>query len=165
MEYATVPHGVHTFDMALYNGALFVALGVDDDRYPVARSHDGGMTFESVPFYRDGEAVPTENGKMINRCYDLFLLKDSLYALYFDDLYRFDETLSAFVFEKPFLTRAKVDGITVPIQSDALFADRLFYTTTTLYEAELFEDGVSDPELVSFDGVERVSDLFVWADS
>lgn len=165
VEYATVPHGVHTFDMALYGGVLFVALGVDDGRYPVARSHDGGMTFETVFFYRDGEAVPTENGKMINRCYDLFLLKDSLYAVYFDELYRFDKTLSAFVFEKPFLTRPSAGGVAVPIQSDALFADRLFYTTTTLYAAELSEDGVSDPEAISFDGVERVTHLFVWEDT
>ena len=45
-KYATVPNGIHTYDMASYKGELYGALGARND---VVRSSDGGQSWSRVP--------------------------------------------------------------------------------------------------------------------
>jgi hypothetical protein len=69
LEYRTIPHGIHTFDMGGYNGELFAAIGPDDDA-PVVRSTNGGLTWT---------AAISEIGR--TRFYELYELSGTLFAV------------------------------------------------------------------------------------
>ncbi|MEJ8306481.1 hypothetical protein [Saccharibacillus sacchari] len=68
----TIPGGVHTYDMAYYQGNLFAATGWDSDA-SILRSSDGGQTWSK-------SGIPI-GGKESGRNYSLFPLNGNLYAV------------------------------------------------------------------------------------
>lgn len=58
-KWRTIPSGVHTYDMTLYNGRLYAALGVDgNEGHVIAVSDDLGSTWSTLripPFEHDGK--------------------------------------------------------------------------------------------------------------
>lgn len=84
--YRNIPGGIHQFDIAEYDGMLFVGLGVANGQYPIAVSYDGGQTFSQVTMYENGLPLDTDSptGTSLQiRVYDFFILNDQLYAIYF----------------------------------------------------------------------------------
>jgi hypothetical protein len=69
VEHRTIPHGLHTFDVALYGGRLFAALGGEETpaEKTVLASGDGGQTWTPV----------TDE---VQRVYSLFELNGVLYG-------------------------------------------------------------------------------------
>lgn len=88
-----LPFGLHTFDMAWFEGRMYAAVGADRGEYPIAYTEDG-VNYQTLPLYKDGEAVYTGNSEVI-RCSNLYVLGDNLYA----DFWYEDETVSRAIFE------------------------------------------------------------------
>lgn len=135
----SIPGGLHNFDIAEYEGKLFVGLGVEPGRSPIACSEDGGATFVPVEMRKNGSAVATE-GEFI-RVYDLFIHQNKLYAAFWQnngdteptyDLYRYEN--GVFLFDNQWYgklaSRAYTSGI---IGAKAEFKGNLFFTTGYLY--------------------------------
>ena len=76
----TIPNGIHCFDMAEFDGKIFVGTGTEDFDNTVAMSKDGGETFEYLPLYQDGDLFDTSSCSM-SRCYELTEYNGDLYAL------------------------------------------------------------------------------------
>jgi hypothetical protein len=73
VKYRTIPHGVHAFDMAGYDGELFVAIGPDGGA-ALLRSADGGLAWTSAI----GEVYLDD---YYNRFYELYELEGTLFAV------------------------------------------------------------------------------------
>jgi len=164
VEYATIPHGVHNFDMCVYDGMLFSAIGTDLDSYPIVFSRDGGEHFETVPMLKDGKPVEPARASEgeVNRCYNLFTLSNGLFALYRRALYRYDPACESFVFVKEYGSFFLDADTYVPIVSDCEFGGKLFFTTMFLYRASEEGDTLSSPEEIVLPDEEKVSDLLVY---
>lgn len=128
-----IPKSIHNFDMIEFNGLLFAAGGALSVNNMITVSHDGGETFEPVPFLCESEI--TDNIQI--RVYNLFALKGELYAVFSDcSIYRYTD--SGFVYETHwngnagFLSKAVLD--------DALYfvSSRLF-RTDNIYRGEVIE--------------------------
>ena len=133
-----IPGGLHNFDMVEYKGKIFCGLGVASGEYPIACSSDGGRTFAPVAMYRDGIPLDTSGSQNV-RVYDLFLLRDSLYAafMYGDteityDLYRYDD--GKFVYDNQWYQKIHQIQYTNTIIGDkAELNGKMFFTTGYLY--------------------------------
>lgn len=98
----SLPGGIHAYDIALFEGKLFAALGVVAGEFPVAVSEDGGKTFRQLPLVKDGVSLQT-TGSFI-RVYRLLEKDGALYAIYYNsggeqsslELYRYET--GAFVY-------------------------------------------------------------------
>lgn len=73
IKYRTIPYGVHTFDMAGYDGELFASIG-PDGAPGLLRSSDGGLVWTSAI----SEVNPDD---YFNRFYELYELNGSLFAV------------------------------------------------------------------------------------
>lgn len=166
-EIDTIPHGVHNFDMALYQGRLFAALGVDTDSFPVAVSDDGGQSFSTLSLLRDGKEVSVFREDDYNRIYDFFIHGENLYLLYYDDLYLYREggksaKVGYFDFVSSWEGKYQLAKETyVPILAKASFAGRYFFTTETLYVCDEVNGLLGDPQPLSPNGFDRIYDLYV----
>lgn len=137
--------GLHTFDIIEYDGMLFAGLGVLRGSYPVVCSTDNGVTFENVVFYKDGVKIDTTSSQNV-RVYDLFVMKDTLYAVFmygdFEityDLYRYEN--GVFVYDNQWYGKIHQIKFTNNIISGkAQFKDNMFFTTGYLYATENMEN-------------------------
>ena len=109
----TLPGGIHNFDLESFNGSLFASIGAEAGQFPILRSNDGGLTFQSVRMLKNGAQLDT-SGADTNRTFDLISLNGELYVTYLYyaeadaesgkaavanyELYRFDEAENAFVY-------------------------------------------------------------------
>lgn len=161
-KHRVIPHGIHTFDIVYYHGALFAGLGVEPGKYPVVRSEDG-ESFLEISFEKEGLAVDTTRGTLV-RTYDLIVFQDTLYAtlvlgddapLY--ELYRFDEEKNAFVFESDLsqsISRVKYNHMR--ITSKVCFDDRMLLVTGKLYETKDMESFRE----IKLEGETLIADLY-----
>jgi len=79
-KFRTIDGGVHVYDMAAFEGKLFAGIGTDKGWYPLSVSTDGGKTFASVPFYKDGEQIHISDYDY-SRIYELLVCNNKLYAV------------------------------------------------------------------------------------
>ena len=154
----SLPVANHVFDIAEYEGKIFVGLDVRAGEYPLAVSKDKGKSFENVKMRKDSKPLDTSKGSVV-RVYDLFELKGSLYALFryregdtkLFDLYKYEK--GEFVFVSPWYDKLEakkyVSGF---IGADAVYADRLWFTTGNLYTTADMEnvEKVNDDEKTEF---------------
>lgn len=159
----TIPNAKHVFDIAEHGGAIYAGLGAEAGRSAIARSTDGGQTFEPIGLYKDGQEVDTADMKW-NRVYDLFTLGDGLYAALFlydgeavtYDLYRLEG--DAFVFDNQWYGKvSQVRYIGNIVGGKAQHRDRLYFTTGYLYVTT----DMSDCKKIVFGEGEVVYDLCV----
>ncbi len=160
----TIPHGVHNFDMVLYDGMIFAALGVDTDTYPVVMSEDGGKSFVPLPILREGKEVSREKEGLYNRIYDFFLFEDALYLLYYSNLYLFrPENGGYFDFVSSWEDCYRISSETyVPLISKCSFAGRYFFTTEELYVSEDENGYLGKPAPLLPGGYKRIHDLLIF---
>ncbi len=157
-----IMNGIHVFDLALYDGMLFAALGVDEWHMPLALSRDNGVSFETVPTVMDGLPVLAEG---LNRVYDFFVFEDALYCLYNDNLFIYNEDAASPQFHFVTSWSKKYDLVKetyVPIIAKAAFGDGYFFTTERLYFCRYTEEGLSLPEEIALQHADAVTDLFVY---
>lgn len=88
-----LPYGLHNFDIAWFQGRMYAAIGADRGEYPIAYTEDG-VTYETLPLYKDGKPVDTTHSNVV-RSANLYVLGDELYA----DFWYEDETQARAVFE------------------------------------------------------------------
>lgn len=161
----TIPHAVHNFDMVLYDGMLFAALGVDNDTYPVVVSRDNGASFETVPLFCDGKPVSTQKEGSFNRIYDFFLFDDRLYLLYYDNLYGLMQEDGQLFFT--FLASWENDialsqDTYVPITAKAAFANSYFFTTQEAFYRCRSENGLlGTPQVLTPLEGSAIHDLYI----
>ncbi len=135
---AVLPHAVHTFDMTLFHGKYFAAIGTDKDFCPLLVSPDG-TSFTPVPFTVEGQPFAGLPNDPDNRIYDLFVYKDALYAVYRSLLFRYREEGEIGVFESVADLSGQVqlaDGVYVPILAKTACADCYCFTTGFFYIAD-----------------------------
>ena len=161
----TVSGGIHNYDMVEFHGKLFAGLGVDAGGYPVSVSTDGGESFTSVPFQKDGAAVSTAGYEYI-RTYDFFVQGNTLYAtLTLDDsyeIYRYDESLGVFLYKMNFKENVKISKYKInPLGEKVSFDGSIYFTTGYLYQTTDFETLTP----ITLPGSVRVFDLFVAEDT
>ena len=129
----------HVFDIAEYEGKIFAGLDVRAGEYPIAVSSDKGKSFENVIMRKNSKPLDTSKGSII-RVYDLFEFKGKLYALFryregdnkIFDLYKYEK--GEFLFVSAWYDKLEVKKyISGFIGADAVFADRLWFTTGNLY--------------------------------
>ncbi|MBE5951702.1 MAG: hypothetical protein E7260_08950 [Lachnospiraceae bacterium] len=133
--------GLHTFDIIEFDGMIFGGLGVLRGSYPVVYSKDNGETFENVVFYKDDEKLDTTGSEKV-RVYDLFVMKDKLYAvfMYGDtevtyDLYRYEN--GKFVYDNQWYGKIhQIKFTNNIITGKTQFKDNMFFTTGYLYATE-----------------------------
>lgn len=142
----TITGGIHCFDLVSFEDKLFAGLGVTQGEYPVADSEDNGETFTQVPFYQNGQPVATAKDAI--RVYDLFVLNQTLYAVYISEnnesgkphdfecsVYRYED--ERFVYESDWNPCYETVGATqIPFAAKEVFHNRLFVATGYLYEAD-----------------------------
>lgn len=154
--YRTINGAVHCFDLELFDGKLFAAVGIKDGGFPVSVSEDGGNTFSRVA----GKNKTGSDRFPAERCYDLFVLNETLYAIYSStEVYRYNG--SEFVFECDWSSRyAKGYPFYTPIGADAVFNGRFYFTSGYLF----FCDNVNDLRYIIFEDA-VVTDIAVYGDS
>lgn len=136
-----VEGGIHMFDMAEYEGALFAGLGVLPGSYPIVRSDDGGKSFAPVSMKKDGHLIDTGAYEAV-RVYDFFVCNGVLYALLvygtdtiFFDIYRYDgEAFSYLCDWTSAISILRTSGKLV--NGKASLTDKTFFTTGVLYATE-----------------------------
>ena len=164
----TIPGGIHNFDMAEYNGALFAALGVKAGEYPLAVSKNDGKTFTQVVMEKDGVPIDTTNGDFV-RCYDFFILKNELYATYMFspvsgeyltyEIYKYNNEKGVFEFFSDALGGLSIDMSvgTEFILERVVFHDRMYAATGRL----VFSDDMMNFKIMNFPSGEKIWDLCV----
>lgn len=163
VKYRNIPGGLHNFDMVAYNGMIFCGLGVSPGEFPIACSADGGNTFSSVEMYKDGELIDTTERERV-RVYDLFVLKNTLYAAFSYgeteityDLYRYEN--GAFVFDNQWLKKMYgVNYTNCLIGGKAEFKGQMFFTTGYLYSTA----DMAKLTRINFPGNQIVYDISVY---
>ena len=88
-----LPFGLHNFDIAWFEGRMYAAIGADRGEYPIAYTEDG-VNYQTMPMYKNGQAIVTDNSEVI-RCSNFYVLGDDLYA----DFWYEDENVSRSIFE------------------------------------------------------------------
>ena len=136
----TIPNAIHNFDMLEHDGLIFAGIAVSPGNgYPIAVSSDGGKSFKQVDMIKDG-ALRDISERQIIRVYELFLLNDTVYALFryqsttavTVELYRYED--GRFVYDNYW--GSKIDApshIKYMVGASAEFKGRLFFTTAYLY--------------------------------
>lgn len=133
-----IPGGMHCFDVVNYNGNIFVGLGVEPGKYPIAVSLDNGKSFTPVVMKKNGVSVDTSRSNNV-RVYDLFVFNETLYAifLYGDteityDLYKYYK--GEFVFDNELYNKIhQVKYNNYIIGGKAEFKGNMYFTTGYLY--------------------------------
>ena len=72
-----LPFGIHCFDAAEFDGAVFFGLGVNSGHYPVVIFD--GESYTSAEFFKDGAPLDTSSNEII-RVYNLFEYNQNLFA-------------------------------------------------------------------------------------
>lgn len=138
VTHAVLPNAVHTFDMTLFHGKYFAAIGTDKSFCPLLVSLDK-TTFTPVPFTVDGQPFSGSPNDPYNRIYDLFVYKDALYVIYHDLLFQYREEGEIGVFEAVTDWSGQVQiasGVYVPILAKTACSDYYCFTTGFFYIAD-----------------------------
>ena len=137
-----IPDGVHTFDVVSYNGMVFAGLGVEEGKYPLAVSEDGGATFRLLEMHKDGAPFNTSNIDIV-RVYNLFPFRGELYAFFLArtskagtiQIYRYQDGI--FQYDNTWSKKIKIKSISyLPILAKPVYHEKLFFTTGNLYVTE-----------------------------
>ncbi|MBO4284322.1 MAG: hypothetical protein J5958_06855 [Clostridia bacterium] len=156
-----LPDGVHTFDIVSYHGMIFAGLGVEEGKYPVVVSEDGGETFRHMELYQNGEPLDTSTREII-RIYNFFTYNDDLYAFFIFrsstkatmEIYRYAE--GRFEFSNYWNGKIKIKSIAyLPILAKTEYNGKYFFATGNLYYTEDMENVTQIP----FPNSETVYDL------
>ena len=153
--------GLHVFDIVEFDGMLFAGLGVSSGSYPIVCSKNGGETFETIPFEKHGENINTSDSQNV-RVYDLFVLKNNLYAtfMYGDsqityDLYKYEN--GVFVYDNQWYGKIhQIKFTNNIITGKTQFGDNMFFTTGYLYATE----DMSNFTRITFPDSQIVYDIF-----
>ena len=146
-----IPGAIHTFDFIEFDGKLFAATAVQAGQFPVCVSANGGLSFEQVPFYRDGQildtsVLPIDDGSMPPyqlRAYDFIQLDGNLYALFYFyvngslelSVYRYQN--NAFHFYAPLPPNVVFASAShEALAAKVTFQGRTFFSTGRLYGTE-----------------------------
>lgn len=144
-----IPKFIHNFDMIEFNGLLFAAGGALSVNDMITVSRDGGETFEPVPFLCESEI--TDNIQI--RVYNLFVLKDELYAVFSDcSVYRFDD--SEFVYATHWNGNAE-------FLSKVMHGDVMYFVSDRLFRI----DNIYHGDVIEFPDSGTVYDVCVNGDS
>ena len=144
------PYGLHTFDVAWYQGRVYGAIGADRGGYPIAYTEDG-VHYEEIMLYKNGKPVDTTNSEVI-RCSNLYVLGEELYA----DFWYEDEQLNRSIFEMyhynhnedrfDYIADLKTNthgglysSAGLPLWEKVALGDKMFLTTGYLYYTMDFE--------------------------
>lgn len=139
-----IPGGIHQFDLIQYEDALFVGLGVSPGNSPIAVSHDGGNTFQTVPMYKDGQLLHNfvENNALA-RIYDFFMLDNELYAFYYQyavdsramEIYRYES--NAFYYHSSLPEKLSYNRTSYQVfNAKSNFDGKVYFSTGNLYVTE-----------------------------
>lgn len=145
-SFQKLPGAVHNFDVILYGGRYFFALGTADGEIsPVLTSVDGLTDFQPVSFYNDEKSL-LDGSCSYTRVYDFFSVGGSLYCL----LCCYTEETSA----TPMICRYE-DGAfryvndidldvkywkQIPVMGKATLGPVQYFTTGILYKTTDFSD-------------------------
>ena len=139
-----LPYGLHNFDIVWFQGRMYAAVGADRGESPIAYTEDG-VTYETLPLYKDGQQVSTANSNVIRSC-NLYVLGNELYA----DFWYEDESLNRATFEmyhynvakdrfdyvadlKTSVHGGKYSPASLPLWEKEAVGDKMFLTTGYLY--------------------------------
>ena len=64
-----LPFCVHNFDLIEFEGKIYAGMGGDYGHNPIAVSTDGGLTFEEIPLYLNGQEILALDDPEYCRCY------------------------------------------------------------------------------------------------
>lgn len=141
---ATLPHGLHNFDLAWFRGELFAAIGAYPGYSPVVVTDDG-VNYRDIPMYKDGELVVTEKGSVV-RSMNIYVLGDTLYADFWYknstmesariEIYRYDadKDILEFVVDVKKVTHGGLySPLNHPVWEKKALGDKMFITTGYLY--------------------------------
>ena len=150
VQQATLPFGLHNFDIAWYQGRMYAAVGADRGEYPIAYTEDG-LTYQTIALYKNGQPVDTGRSEVV-RSSNLYVLNDELYA----DFWYEDETQSRAIFEmyhynveedrfdyvanlKESTHGGKYSSAYLPLWEKQAVNDKMFLTTGYLFYTTDFE--------------------------
>lgn len=141
---AVLPHGLHNFDLAWFEGQLFAAIGAPGGSSPVVVTDDG-VNFRDLPLYKDGEPVENDPNSVV-RSMNLYVLDGTLYADYWCtksetqpaafEMYRYDPETETMVFVVDMKTQThggKFSSAGLPLWEKEALGDKMFLTTGYLY--------------------------------
>lgn len=141
---AVLPHGLHNFDLAWFEGQLFASIGAPGGCSPVVVTDDG-VNFRDIPMYKNGELVVTEDNSVV-RSMNLYILSGTLYADFWYqsgtqarsafEMYRYnpDEDILEFVADMKQATHGGLYGAAgLPLWEKEALDDKMFLTTGYLY--------------------------------
>lgn len=147
---STLPHGLHNFDLAWFEGQLFAAIGAPGGSSPVVVTDDG-VHYRDLPMYKNGELVVTEAGGVV-RSMNIYVLDDALYADFWYrsptstsaafEMYRYnaEEDILEFVADMKQNTHGgKYSAAGLPLWEKESIGDKMFLTTGYLYYTTDFE--------------------------
>lgn len=79
----SIPGAAHNYDIVSYDNKLLFAIGTwTGSTSPVQATEDHGLTFSSVPFYKDGVNIIENNDFDFMRVYDFFVNESGLYCIF-----------------------------------------------------------------------------------
>ena len=144
--YRDIPGGIHCFDIVEFDDALFFGLGVTAGETPIARSADGGKTFESVPMKKAGKPLVTDMGGVI-RSYNFFVFGGDLYALFtyvskgdeprLTELYKYNTEKNEFWYADNWQKKVPSGFVRNTFAcAKVTVGDTLFFTTGALYKTK-----------------------------
>ena len=144
------PYGLHTFDVAWYQGRIYGAIGADRGGYPIAYTEDG-VNYQVLPLYKDGQPVDTSNSEVV-RSSNLYVLGDDLYAdFWYEDenasraifeMYRYNHEEDRFYYVADLKTAThggKYSPAYLPLWEKESLNDKMFLTTGYLFYTTDFE--------------------------
>lgn len=163
-SFNVLPNGIHNFDIVKFNDMIFAGLGVLPENPSVAVSKDDFLSFELVPFKKDGANYDTTAYIQV-RTYDFIVLNDELYALLYLWGENVERKIEIFKFENDEfnyfadysslpLTNRVTDNI---LSAKVEFNDSVYFVTDYLY---LTED-ITNFSKVTLPEDEFVSDLLI----
>ena len=151
----TIPNGIHCFDLAYHEGALFAAVKTSDGGLQAAVSRDMGDSFSLVPLIKDGSPVTA-----VDMYFDLFVIGEAVYAYCCHELYRYNGT--SFVCETSWQNKIKTKYYNTPqklrmFRAEANIGDTLYFTTGKLYSCT----NTNDVRTIDTPNGELVYDIYM----
>ena len=168
---ATLPHGLHNFDLAWFEGQLFASIGAPGGSSPVVVTDDG-VNYRDLPMYKNGKLVETEEGSVV-RSMNLYVLNGTIYADFWYqsaslsrsafEMYRYnpEEDILEFVADMKEATHGGLySAAGLPLWEKEALGNKMFLTTGYLYytsdmehytQLTLPNDAIAY-DMVAFDG-------------
>lgn len=168
---STLPHGLHNFDLAWFEGQLFASIGAPGGNSPVVVTDDG-VNYRDLPMYKDSVLVKTEEESVV-RSMNLYVLNGNIYADFWYqsstlnrsafEMYRYnpEEDILEYVADMKQATHGGLySAAGLPLWEKESLGDKMFLTTGYLYYTSDMEqynpltlpnDAVAY-DMVAFDG-------------